>query len=1429
MADPISAAIMAVVSYVGAAGTAVAAGTATLAQIATVAAVNIGTSLAVSATASLLQPKVGAGGSPTAFKADPNAPIRGVMGYIGVGGTQMHMRSWGKENVFLSIATVLSLGPIASIDGFTANGNAVSFPGSQGIATSGPFVDKMWQTSKLGLPTDAALGPPTGQPQGSPAMSEWTSLHKSSGHAGVFWTMRTNSKRASYETGVPMPQWTGHWMRLWDPRYDSTYPGGSGSQRRNDWRTWAWTENPYIHALAWVRGHFKLTSGGVIDGSKRLAGIGAPDDAIDIAAFCEGANVAHVNNWPIAGEWTTADDKWSVLAAMLQAGGGVPLNRGAQISCMVNTPRVSIYDYDREDLVGAANLKVMASRRDRINTIIPRYRSGDHKWEIVSAGPVTASTYVAEDGGEPRTREVEYAYACRAKQAAELAAYDITNARESLTGSLPSKPHLLGLRAGDAFTVTEAELGLDGQKFVVVRRTFDPSSATVTLEVRSETDGKHDFALGQAENPPPTPSLTAVDPIPAAPEAEAWTVTVRPADTGGTQQPGLVITGEVENERAAAVVFEHGPTDEGPWTQAYDGPATTELVEINGLEPAQSYYVAATYRSIRGVPSERTVWGPFTAPGLISAPDAAVYATLTRLQSDNWLTAGEKPEVIRYWQGIVAEYPGISANALTAGATTQRTALIAAYDALSTYLSGLSPAYDSVATDTVIVGATFRAKFLDYFTTKQAALDATVAANRLVATTAAANASTALNRLNSIAADNELAREEKPQVIREWAEIVAEYAGLSAQALSVGATSQRTTFIAAYDALSSYLSALTPAYNDLNQNTTVVAATFNARFTDYYTARQAVLNAMIGIVDADASQALATIAIIQSDGYLSANEKPELIRTWGRIVAEYPGLSAEALTRGATSQRTALIAAYNALSTYLSGLSPAYNDATQNTVIVPATFTAKFTDYYAAAEATRNAITSIVGTDATTALARLTIIQSDGYLSRDEKPEVMRHWARIVIEYPTLSADALAQGATTQRTTMIAAYTALSSYLSGLSPAYDDTSQDTVIVAATFSSKFTDYYAAAEAVRAAINGIIGGNATAALARLNNIASDNVLAREEKPQLVTDWAAIVGEKPGLSTEAANRGVTTELTTFNSAYTALSSYLSGLSPAYNDLTQDTVIVGTTFRSKFTDYFTARAALQNRINAIIGTDATTALGRLNNISSDNMLAREEKPQVVREYTAIYGEAFGIQARAVELGITTERVTFENAFNALVTYVTGLSPAYTDLTQDTVIVGTTFRAKFSDYYVAKSALQNAMAGGGGGGGGGNGDFQGFGEFDGSISGSSWQTVKTFSVLGVVAGSQMQVQVSCIGSTTDGGVTYSGQARLIQTANNAVVAGPEAFSIYNLSTGPNEDITMLGETVLSGTVEYALQIGGAAGTVDDLNGQCTVTIIPTI
>lgn len=122
-----------------------------------------------------------------------------------------------------------------------------------------------------------------------------------------------------------------------------------------------------------------------------------------------------------------------------------------------------------------------------------------------------------------------------------------------------------------------------------------------------------------------------------------------------------------------------------------------------------------------------------------------------------------------------------------------------------------------------------------------------------------------------------------------------------------------------------------------------------------------------------------------------------------------------------------------------------------------------------------------------------------------------------------------------------------------------------------------------------------GNLSSAAAALTfTVNIDSVLSREEKPDIILDYNTIIGEQAGIGARATAYGISTEKTEYDTAVSALTTYLTGLSPAYNDLNTDTVIVGADFRTAFYNVFVKRQVLLNKIAEIAGTRAAwTGIG--------------------------------------------------------------------------------------------------------------------------------------------------------------------------------------------------------------------------------------------
>lgn len=467
---------------------------------ATASAIAIGFSVTTGLAASLLQkkPSNAGNGTQTQFTLDPQAGIPYAMGRTYTAGNIVHIDAYGAgtkpKNPYQSIVTVWSLGPIQGFESFSADHDPFTLSGQDVVGYYNSYLSLSKQLGNL--PETASLPP---QYTGFP---DWDGDRRLSGLAAGIWSLRLGNNGQRFSSGIPALGTILLGVKVYDPRQDSTYPGGSGACRYADESTYvggAAAENPWCHYLTYAAGRWQ--------NGRRALGVGLPKEAIDFAPIVEAANIADANGWKIGGVVDSTEDKYNVLKLIAQAGGGEVSWNGARLSCSVFAPKVSVGVIGPDDLAdGKVTIPAMQSRRQRINGVIPRIRSESNQWEIVPLGTVRVADYVAVDGGE-RTREITFRLVQNPDQGAQLGAYEIMNARELGPITIPCKPHMLNYKPGDAVTVNLPDQGLDGRLCVIKKRKLDPASGIVELTLMSETTSKHSYALSRTGTPPPTPSL----------------------------------------------------------------------------------------------------------------------------------------------------------------------------------------------------------------------------------------------------------------------------------------------------------------------------------------------------------------------------------------------------------------------------------------------------------------------------------------------------------------------------------------------------------------------------------------------------------------------------------------------------------------------------------------------------------------------------------------------------------------------------------------------------------------------------------------------------------------------------------------------------------------------------------------------------------
>lgn len=580
------------------------------------------------------KPESTGSGSPTDWTSNPDQPTPFAFGRVGASGKVIHRDEYGKDNKLQGIVSVYSgAGPIKAFISYKADDLAVSFESNGGTAI-GKYRRQMWRSWRFGNQPDTALSLPTGLDEGA-VMPAWDYRYKLSGKACELLTVQQDSKFSVYPGGCPTPFAVFDGIYGYDPRYDDTYVGGVGPCRLGDRATYRWIENPIIAALNWALG--------MVENGQVVGGIGASINGIDVPAFVEAANIADANEWIVSAWPDTSEDVSSVLKQFLQAGGASYARHAGKISCVSRgAARASIVTITARDTTGPLELDTGSSSFNRLNTITPEIMSAAHGWKHVPADPVTFAALVAEDGGK-KSDSIQYRFVPKVKQGAQLAAYDILDAREPFSGTIPLKPHLRRLKRGDCFTISEPGFLLDGVKCMVLTRTYDAQKGEVRIAFRSETDSKHDLALGKTTAMPVYPELTPADPtLVSPPLPEDWVIVPRPPAPDGTQVPGFDLTGIVSNDTADAMLvnWREVAVGEDPdaepafqdeegvilpgWNDAGIWPPTTRTLTIQGPQSGSVVWLAIRYKRGNNY-SEPVLVGPKTTGDLIAgglSPDS---------------------------------------------------------------------------------------------------------------------------------------------------------------------------------------------------------------------------------------------------------------------------------------------------------------------------------------------------------------------------------------------------------------------------------------------------------------------------------------------------------------------------------------------------------------------------------------------------------------------------------------------------------------------------------------------------------------------------------------------------------------------------------------------------------------------------------------
>lgn len=464
-----------------------------------VGAISLTTAAAISGIASVVSAVASLGsqlltkppptrGSETKIQVGIEPPAPYIMGEAYSAGILRHDTAYGATlnkvpNPYRAMVVVASVaGPLAACT-----------PMADFAAIGSYYTGFLYTDTQLGATPEAtALTPHFA------GMPGWDSSSKLSGQAAILWNLLFDKDGKRFASGLPNlgAVWQG--VKVYDPREDSTYPGGSGAQRIDDESTWEYSDNPALHAIAYAYGRYQ--------NGKKVFGIGQPVEGIDLARFVAWANVCDANEWRLSGTIYEPGDRWANLKDIMAAGGAEPVATGGVLSVRYRAPQTSLATVTEDDIADDdLSITAMQTYRARVNGIVPKYRSPEHNWEFVSAEKVSIPTYVTEDG-EEKVEERQWNLVRDVDQAAQLASYALQDARELGPIEVTLKPQWRWVKPGVCLALDLPSLDFDGDA-IVLQREIDPATMKVKLTLIGETAGKHDYALGLTGTPPPTPAL----------------------------------------------------------------------------------------------------------------------------------------------------------------------------------------------------------------------------------------------------------------------------------------------------------------------------------------------------------------------------------------------------------------------------------------------------------------------------------------------------------------------------------------------------------------------------------------------------------------------------------------------------------------------------------------------------------------------------------------------------------------------------------------------------------------------------------------------------------------------------------------------------------------------------------------------------------
>ena len=447
-------------------------------------------------------------------KISANSPIPVVYGKRKIGGNMVFCETSGTDNEYLYMIFTLAEGQCESCEKIYIDDKEVTWSGALTDGTertvgsgdsnfykdSASLISVTWYDGDDAQTYNTTVG----------ALSSWTSNHRLRGISYLALKFKWNQDAFS---GLPNVHALLKGRKVYDPNLDGTKTGGSGSHREDTASTWAWSDNPVLCTLDYMRNsRFGMgIANSYFDDNYADWQTAADVCDVDVTPY---TSASAIDLMDMNGVVDTKQKCIDILKMMINGFRGYLNYANGQYKVISESTGSASISLTEDNIIGGLKVSSM-DRNSRYNRVIVTYINPDKNYQTDQAqfpplddsGLTSAdrhATMKTADGGFLQEGRFDYPTITNSYQAQELAEVILRRSRNNLNVALRCDATGLDLMVGELVNVTHGTPSFSAKTFRVQGMQVN-ADLTVELQLTEYQASYYTFATqAQAATIPDT-------------------------------------------------------------------------------------------------------------------------------------------------------------------------------------------------------------------------------------------------------------------------------------------------------------------------------------------------------------------------------------------------------------------------------------------------------------------------------------------------------------------------------------------------------------------------------------------------------------------------------------------------------------------------------------------------------------------------------------------------------------------------------------------------------------------------------------------------------------------------------------------------------------------------------------------------------------